>query len=112
MPDRAPSFCAVPGCAKFAIGRRCLTHAITVERAKPRPNRVVRRWYFLARWRALRKDVLRSSGYECAGCHQVTETLEVDHVTPHNGDPVLFWSRANLQPLCRTCHQRKTRRGE
>lgn len=110
MPARAPSFCVVPGCARFAVGRRCLSHAVAAERA--RPNRDVRRWYYLAGWKALRREVLRDQGYQCAVCLQVDQALEVDHVTRHNGDPVLFWARENLQALCRTCHQRKTQRGD
>jgi len=32
----------------------------------------------------------------------------VDHIIPHKGDMKLFWSRSNWQPLCTTCHNRKT----
>jgi 5-methylcytosine-specific restriction protein A len=28
----------------------------------------------------------------------------VDHIQPHKGDPVLFWSQANWQTLCSTHH--------
>jgi len=111
MPDRAPSFCVVPGCARFAEGRRrCRPHAVIVERA--RPNRDTRRWYYLAAWKAIRLEVLRDQAYACAACGQATETLEVDHIEKHDGDPIRFWDRANLQALCRTCHQRKTQRGD
>ena len=30
--------------------------------------------------------------------------MVADHIEPHRGDPVLFWSRANLQCLCKPCH--------
>lgn len=30
----------------------------------------------------------------------------VDHIVPHKGNPVLFWSRSNLQSLCKLCHDR------
>lgn len=29
-----------------------------------------------------------------------------DHRTPHKGDETLFWSRGNLQCLCKGCHDR------
>lgn len=32
----------------------------------------------------------------------------VDHVVPHKGDKRLFWDRSNWQPLCASCHGRKT----
>lgn len=32
----------------------------------------------------------------------------VDHITPHRGDWVLFWDRANWQALCKACHDHKT----
>ncbi|MFA5423825.1 MAG: hypothetical protein WC374_08215, partial [Phycisphaerae bacterium] len=31
----------------------------------------------------------------------------VDHIKPHNGDPVLFWDRGNLQGLCEKHHNSK-----
>lgn len=42
----------------------------------------------------------------CAEC-QAAATI-VDHVTPHRGDPNLFWDAANWQSLCKRCHDRKT----
>lgn len=31
-----------------------------------------------------------------------------DHIRPHRGDRQLFWDPANWQPLCASCHGRKT----
>jgi len=110
MPDRAPHFCAIPGCAVLTARRHCPAHAVDREHA--RPNWDVRRWYRTPRWKALRTRVLREAAYQCAGCGQVALALEVDHVAKHSGEPTRFWDRANLQALCRACHQRKTQRGE
>lgn len=110
MPDRAPHLCVVPGCGQFASGRRCRSHAVVAEQA--RPNYALRRWYRTPKWKALRAQILREQAYRCADCHQIVLHLEVDHVVKHDGDPRQFWNRANLQALCRTCHQRKTQRGE
>ena len=110
MPERAPHLCVVPGCSQFASGRRCRSHAVISEHA--RPNYTTRRWYRTPTWRALRAQILRAQGYQCADCRQVVAALEIDHIAKHEGDPRRFWDRANLQALCRSCHQRKTRRGE
>lgn len=44
----------------------------------------------------------------CAAGGAVEPATVVDHVTPHRGDPALFWDRANWQALCESCHNRKT----
>lgn len=36
----------------------------------------------------------------------------VDHITPHRGDPILFWDSKNWQPLCKDCHDRFKQREE
>jgi 5-methylcytosine-specific restriction enzyme A len=38
----------------------------------------------------------------------VASATVADHITPHKGDPVLFWDPDNLQSLCAACHGRKT----
>ena len=47
----------------------------------------------------------------CVDCMKRNEHVpatEVDHILPHNGDPVLFFDENNLQSLCKTDHSRKT----
>jgi 5-methylcytosine-specific restriction endonuclease McrA len=36
-------------------------------------------------------------------CCGATATV-VDHVTPHKGDPWIFWKEDNYIPLCAKCH--------
>ena len=60
-------------------------------------------------WRNLRDAVL-SENPLCVHCKEqgrVTAAQEVDHIEPitHGGDP---WDWDNLQPLCKSCHSRKT----
>jgi len=58
----------------------------------------------------LRADVLSGEPL-CRACREVgVETIatDVDHVTPVSRGGS-FWDRSNLQPLCATCHGRKTR---
>ena len=102
-------FCPVPGCSVLVPSGRCRTHAVQKEHA--RPNYDLRRWYRTPRWKALRAQLLVQHAYTCASCHRVHLDLEIDHVVRHDGDPARFWDVANLQPLCRTCHQSKTAHG-
>jgi 5-methylcytosine-specific restriction protein A len=41
---------------------------------------------------------------------RTTVATQTDHVQPHRGDRVLFWSQSNWQSLCATCHGAKSRR--
>ena len=39
-------------------------------------------------------------------CTLVTDVT--DHRIPHGGDERLFWDESNWQPMCSSCHNRKT----
>jgi 5-methylcytosine-specific restriction protein A len=108
---RPLQYCTEPGCGVRVPRGRCAAH--TLHRAEyARDNVAVRRWYRTARWQRLRTQILVEAAYQCALCRTVQLRLEVDHVTPHRGDPESFWNTANLQALCPTCHAQKTNRGE
>lgn len=65
-----------------------------------------RRPYADRRWRKVARMVL-SAHPLCALCLRVgrqTAATVVDHIVPHRGDRVLFWSVDNLQALCFDCH--------
>ena len=72
-----------------------------------------RQLYRTDRWQRLRRRVLSEQPF-CAmraqreRCRLVA--TEVDHIKPHRGDRRLFFDRANLQPMCRSCHAQKTAR--
>ena len=110
MPSRFPHACAEPGCSALVLGRRCPAHAAAKEHQ--RRNYDIRREYRKPQWKALRREILRDVAYTCHECQRISLELEIDHVVKHDGDPGRFWDRVNLQALCRTCHQRKTARGE
>lgn len=118
MPVKA---CAAPGCRTLvALGTaRCPAHAEAEQLERwargddARAGEPWRRWYGLKRWRDLKEFVHRRDGWRCQwpGC----ETLVVrgrrdpraavaDHIMEHRGDPLLFWSAANLQTLCKRHH--------
>jgi len=82
-----------------------------VQLEHARPNRLARRWYCTTRWQYLRMQVLVEAASQCAQCGQVQRRLEVDHIVKHDGNSQMFWDRSNLQVLCPSCHQAKTKRG-
>jgi 5-methylcytosine-specific restriction protein A len=63
----------------------------------------VHRWFGSARWQSLRREVIWSEPF-CRTCREQglhVPTVDVDHIRKHDGNPVLFWDRANLQGLCK-----------
>ena len=61
-------------------------------------------------WLSLRALVLSEAHEQCATKGCVQRASVVDHVIPHHGSSALFFDRANLQALCKRCHDRKTAR--
>lgn len=110
--------CAAPGCGELipsGSGGRCAEHARAADEQRGNAsdrgydstwNRFVQSLFGGVFW----------SKYKgrCADCRRrFVERREVqwDHITAlkHGGARL---SEANVQPLCRACHQRKTARGE
>lgn len=75
-----------------------------------------RAWYKTVAWRRLRWQVLLDALFTCerckAGWGHDTAQLVCDHIAPHRGDAALFWDRANLQCLCKACHDGAKQREE
>ena len=74
-----------------------------------------RAWYRTARWRKLRWDTLVRDLFTCRMCGRLegnSAQLVCDHVRPHRGDEVLFFDPANLQCLCKPCHDGAKQREE
>lgn len=74
-----------------------------------------RGWYKTARWQRLRWSVLVRDLFTCAMCGRIkgeTAELVADHKVPHRGDPELFWDAANIQCLCKGCHDGEKQRRE
>lgn len=66
-------------------------------------------WKKTARWQCLRWSVLVRDRFTCQrkGCGRIeadTSQLVADHIKAHKGDERLFWDEANLQCLCKPCH--------
>ena len=106
-PTAALRYCSQPGCQARVLRGRCPAHQPSEQ---DRVNLAVRRWYRTARWKRLRAELFAENPL-CATCaaQQRTEVwTDLDHIRPHRGDPRLFWDRANLQGLCKSCHSAKT----
>jgi len=109
MPYGLRQKCTYPGCFELlepGQHGRCSKH--------PYPDAhhlEYQRLYNSRRWKSLRKLQLAKEPW-CAEClldgvHTIA--TEVDHVVPHRGEPVKFFT-GKLQSLCKTCHSRKTNR--
>jgi 5-methylcytosine-specific restriction enzyme A len=57
-------------------------------------------------WRIARAEYLRKHPLcvMCQSIGRVTAANVVDHVAPHKGNMLLFWSKANWQGLCAHHH--------
>jgi 5-methylcytosine-specific restriction protein A len=47
----------------------------------------------------------------CAECERngrLKPATVTDHIIPHRGDQELFWKESNWQPLCVSCHNKKS----
>lgn len=96
---------SMPGRLKPALGSG-------PERDKNRRAVIAwRAWYGTQAWRDLSLKVKIEARFTCEwpGCGRVSGRsgeMVTDHKVPHRGDEALFWERANLQCLCKACHDR------
>ena len=106
MPRKPKKPCKHPGCPKLTDGNYCEEHEALHrgERESAGKRGYNKKWQ-KARARYLKEHPL------CVECLKngrgVTATV-VDHITPHRGNPILFWDEGNWQSLCKPCHDKKT----
>lgn len=110
MAMKPPRPCRHPGCPELTRDGWCDKH-------KPRYTRGASdawHWmYSLPVWtERLRPAQLTREPFcrECAKAGRRVRATVVDHIVPHRGDWALFTDSANLQSLCKQCHDRKTMR--
>lgn len=101
MPRRKLKPCAYPGCHELSTEAYCKQH-----KRSNIPKRNSTKMGYNSRWRKERRLFLIQHP-ACARCGKMATV--VDHVVPHKGSQTLFWDKKNWQPLCETCHNRKTR---
>ena len=109
-PQRAKRPCLVGSCKDFASNKGyCDQHQDRIKK-KDRERGTAHQRGYDARWEKDRTKFLDENPL-CAD-HRKRGMIEaatvVDHIIPHKGDQVLFWDKNNWQPLCKSCHDRKT----
>lgn len=111
MPMRPRKPCAWPGCGRLTFERHCETHQAAAKvqrRDRDRLRASSGQRGYDSNWRKLRLMVLRAEPLcrACAAEGRVTEAEHVDHIVPLSRGGTNH--RENLQPLCQSCHSRKT----
>lgn len=68
-------------------------------------------WLNTARWQRLRLRIAKRDGWVCqatgvalVGRYPAANSLVVDHIVPHRGDPALFWDETNLRAVSKAWH--------
>lgn len=106
-PIRPRKPCSFSGCPELTDEKYCDKHKMFNSSDR---RSAASRGYD-SKWRTARNRFLKANPL-CVYCLKdnklVTATV-VDHITPHRGDKVLFWDENNWQPLCKKCHDKKTR---
>ena len=102
--------CSHPGCPRLVPrGKKyCDEHA----GQHPEEIRSAAERGYGPKWNRARKRFLKKNPLcvECMKEGRYVKATDVDHIKAHRGDPVLFWDESNWQPLCHSCHSKKTRR--
>lgn len=93
--------------------------AAQAARDRLRAQDEARRLYQTKRWRDLRLVALERDGWMCrqTGVYLVQgrtadNAAVVDHITPHRGDPALFFDLANLQSVAKSWHDSEKQKAE
>lgn len=106
--------CKKAGCGRTAVPGKdyCIKHIELQNQVQPKKvftqRSKSRQWHNLyesARWRKESKDFLKKYPV-CFICGKPSRIT--DHIIPHRGDVTLFWDQNNWQPMCWSCHSRKT----
>lgn len=108
MPYKPSTPCKHPGCPKLVpLGKQyCKDHEALHQDNR---NNASKRGYN-SKWQRARDRFLRAQPL-CAECEKAGKFIKatvVDHKIPHRGDQKLFWDEENWQPLCKSCHDKKT----
>lgn len=103
--------CKKNGCGRTAeCGKEyCHIHAFLSEKRKVFTRRgkssEYHNLYETAKWRKTSREFLKKYPF-CFICGKPARIA--DHITPHRGNLELFYDENNLQPMCWSCHSRKT----
>jgi len=110
MPMRPPRPCVAPSCpALVAKGSRCAKHRRETYRRQDNQRTSFHRRGYGKRWAKVRRQVLNAEPLcrSCAREGHTTAANVVDHIIP-KARGAEDYDLDNLQPLCTSCHNRKT----
>ena len=111
MPKKKPHPCSYVSCMLLTEERYCEEHKKLHANNRPVRSPKIKsrqRMYKRRGWQILRSFVLVNEPL-CRDCGKFATV--VDHIVPHRGNERLFNDDANLQPLCKKCHDIKTGQG-
>lgn len=108
MPKKPLKPCKHPECPELTEGNYCEEHQKEME--YKRMDSPYSKLYSTMRWQRLREYILSKEPLcvECKKYKRIRPATVVDHIKAHKGDEELFYDEANLQSLCKSCHDRKT----
>lgn len=110
MPSKAKQPCKHQGCPKLVDSGYCDDHTI----ARPDYRKSAHARGYDHKWRRFRKLMIHAAikhHIHCKHCGYAftsTSEIEIDHIVPLHISPGLKYEHTNLQPLCRSCHAKKT----
>ena len=104
MPMKPKKPCRHPGCPNLTDDKYCSQHSPLYQRES-----ATKRGY-TSKWQRRSKLFLKANPLciECKRHGRLTPATVVDHIIPHRGDEHLMWDENNWQPLCKSCHDKKT----
>ena len=105
MPRLALHPCTEPGCPALTAAARCPTHDLKRRYYELHPRGSSTQQGYGARWRKLRARVLAEES-TCRQCG--APSTVADHIVPRRFGGTD--ERANLEGLCKRCHDTKTAR--
>ena len=106
MPWKPKTICRYHSCHELCHDTYCDNHKKQVNKER---NSVKGNIYNY-RWRKASSAYLKANPL-CVHCKRegrLIPATEVDHIISHKRDMKLFWDRKNWQPLCKSCHSKKT----
>lgn len=109
MPVR--KMCNHPCCTRYAVEgtRYCVEHQSDGARDREwyKNAKTFKEQYNSNAWRKLRREKLTTNPY-CEVCGEAA--TEVHHIVAPRGNEELLLDKDNLMSLCRSCHEKITKR--